>query len=122
GLSLIGAPLLLLLSSVFHAIDNDVWSGSIGFYAFLFYIPAGMALSTLLAARTPRWAVVSRLFLTMGAVGGAAYSVSRALIGAAAGKLDAAAIVELHAIEDMGLPFALNLPGITFPLSMMAVG
>jgi hypothetical protein len=122
GLSLIGAPVLLLLSSLFHALDRDVWSGTIGFYAFLLYVPAGMALTTLLAERAPRWAVVARLFVTLGSLGGTAYSVVRAFIAAAEGKIDAAAIAELRTIEDMGLPFALNLPGIMFPLTMGAIG
>lgn len=122
GISLIAAPFLVLLSSLFHAFDRDVLSGSVGFYAFLFYIPAGMALTTLVAPRAPRWAVVARLLLTFGALGGAAYSVVRAFIAAAAGKIDALAIEELHTIEDMGLPFALNMPGITFPLMMVAMG
>ncbi len=120
--SLIGAPILILLSSLLHAMGNDIGSGSLGFYAFLFYVPAGMALTTLLADRTPRWAAIARIPLTMGALGGAAYSVVRAFIGAAEGKIDAAAIAELRTIEDMGLPFALNLPGIVFPLTMIAMG
>ncbi len=122
GASLIGAPLMILLSSLLHAMDSDVGSGTLGFYAFLLYIPAGMALTTLLAERAPRWAVIARIPLTMGALGGAAYSVVRAFIGAAEGKINASAVAELRTIEDMGLPFALNLPGIVFPLTMIAMG
>lgn len=122
GISLIVAPLLILISSLFHAMDRTVWSGSIQVYAFLFYVPACLALTTLLAARTPRWAMASRMLLTLGCLGGACWAATRALIGAAEGTLDAAVITELYAIEDTGLPFALNLPGVAFPLTMVAVG
>ncbi len=122
GASLIGAPLLLLLSSLFHAMDNDIGAGIVGFYAFLLYIPASSALATLLAERMPRWSIASRWLLVFACLGGVSYSVVRALIGAAEGKIDAAAITELHTIEEMGLPFILNMPGISFPLMMIAMG
>ncbi len=122
GISLIGAPLLLLLSSMFHGLENDTWSGTFGFYAFLFYIPAGMALTSLLAERTPRWAVIARIPLFFACLGGAAYSVTRALLGSAEGTINTAAMTKLREIEDFGLPFILNMPGLSFPLMMVAIG
>ena len=123
GLSLIAAPILLLISTLFHLGGSDKWSGTAQVHGIMLFIPAGFALASFFARQAPRVAVVARSLVVLGSAGGIGYGVSRAIIGAAEDAgLGADVIAELTAIEDTGIPLALNALGLLFPLAFAFVG
>jgi hypothetical protein len=123
GISMILAPSLLLLSSVIGWSGSEQWAGVIQVYAMFLFIPTALGLTSLLWARVPRLAVALRMLLFFGCVGGIGYGLAVAIDAAMEGaRVDQTALDELTDIVESGLPLVLNLPGITFPLSLVVTG
>lgn len=123
GVCMIMASLLLLISSVAGGLGRDRLDGTIGLYAFFLFIFAVLGLTRLLWDRAPRVAVALRLLAIFGCVGSVGFGVTTAFLGAAeqAGASEAT-LRDLEEIYGFGLPLLLQLPGITFPLSMVLLG
>ena len=117
GAAMIGAPALLLVSTMVYAagggINNDRAGGIIQVYALAAWILVVIGLTQILEVPFPRAAAVLTLIGALGVTGGIAYgidSIHLAATGVSAEDLGAAG------------PLALQIPGLLFPLAHIGVG
>ena len=114
---MIGAPLLLLASTMAYAagggINNGRAGGTIQVYAMAAWILVVIGLTRLLEVPLPRAAAVLTVVGALGVAGGVAYGVDSihvAETGVSAEDIAAAG------------PLALYIPGVLFPLAHIGIG
>lgn len=119
GAAMIAAPVLFLASTLTHAAGNglgeDVAGGVIQVYAMATFSLVVIGLARILETRLPRAATAIMLIGVVGVAGGVAYGINS--IYAAIGSID---LNETG--EGVAGPLALQIPGLLFPLTFVALG
>lgn len=120
GAATAAAPVLLLLSTISYISAGDGMNdgevgGTIQVWAMIAFAIAMVALARLLERSSPRAAVTLTIVGLIGAAGGVAYGIDSIQ----------AAVFETGSIQETdsaAAPLALQLPGLLFPLSLIALG
>ncbi len=119
GVAMIMAPLLLLVSTITSVIGEglgeDQAGGIIQVYAMAGFLLVTIGLTQLLEDVVPRAAAVLTLLGALGVAAGVGYGINA--IYTDIGTLDLN-----NDVEGVAAPLALQLPGILFPLSFLALG
>ena len=119
GAAMVVAPLLLLVSTIASVIGNglgeDKVGGIIQVYAMAGFLLVTIALTQLCEDVSPRAAAVLTLLGTLGAAAGVGFGINA--IYADIGTLNLN-----NDVEGLVAPLSLQLPGILFLLSFLALG
>jgi hypothetical protein len=124
GVCLIVAPLMVAVSSAFRFDEGTLYAAGLAqMYGAYLFIPAILGLTALLRERAPRLAVFGGLTGILGYVGGINFATFDLYTWAAraAGADDATVRAIIGVAENQLLP-VLNIPGITGPLTLLALG
>lgn len=119
GAAMVLAPLILLASTIVSVTGNglgeDATGGIIQVYAMAGFLLVTIGLTQLCEDVVPRAAAVLTLLGTLGAAAGVGYGINA--IYTDIGTLDLN-----NDVEGLAAPLALQLPGILFPLALLALG
>lgn len=119
GAAMIVAPLLLLASTVAYTLGGGLGEDQVGgvlqVYAMAAFMLAVIGLTRMLEHHAPRAAAALTLIGAIGVAGGVAYGINS--IYADIGTLDLN-----ENVEGAAGPLALQMPGILFPLTFVALG
>ena len=120
--SLILAPLLLFVSQFFW---NDgvltAQAGTFQFYSFVFWVFAFQALFSLVQDEMPRYAAWGFLIAVLSCMGGAAFGLD-GIYSEALGITDTVAKNTFHEKMGNALFYAMYIPGLLFPISLLGIG
>lgn len=119
GAAMLIAPALLLVSTIAHVagsgLGEDQTGGVIQVYAFAAFFVVLIGLTQMLEAVAPRAATALTVTGSLGVAAGVGYGINS--IYAALGTTDIN-----DNVENAAGPLALQLPGILFPLTFIALG
>jgi hypothetical protein len=115
--ALVLAPIVMLVSTIAYVVGDQGLSagaaaGTLQIWAFIAYAIALVGLVPALEQSAPRLAATGLVLALIGCVGGGAYGMDSIYAAVAGATIESSAAT----------PFALRIPGLAFPLSIVLLG
>ena len=120
GTAAIVGPLLLLGSTIAYVLAGDGMNegelgGAIQVWAFAAIAIGGIGLARSLEPHAPRTAALASVLVVIGAAGGVAYGIDSIQVAVFGSE-------SIQETDSAAAPFALQIPGVLFPLGMVVLG